>query len=86
MKKCFKVRQFIFLILFTCTLPVVYGQGQVSAGEQQKDTLATVDTLIAERKYDEAILMLTEFIKKIQDVLMMPSERLQKIIKLTGRV
>jgi tetratricopeptide (TPR) repeat protein len=59
-----------------------FGLGQVYAGGKQEDPLAAADTLIAERKYNEAILLLTQFIKTNPDRFDDAQRRLQRIVKL----
>ena len=69
-------------MLVTLMLLLVIGQGRVYAGGNQEDSLATVDTLIQERKYNEAILLLTQFIKNNPDRFDDAQRRLQRIVKL----
>jgi hypothetical protein len=82
MKWCFQARQFFLLILAVLLLMGCFGLGQVYAGGKQEDPLAAADTLIAERKYNEAILLLTQFIKTNPDRFDDAQRRLQRIVKL----
>ncbi|NLJ10930.1 MAG: hypothetical protein GX438_11420, partial [Treponema sp.] len=82
MKWCFQARQFSLLILAVLLLMGCFGLGQVYAGGKQEDPLAAADTLIAERKYNEAILLLTQFIKTNPDRFDDAQRRLQRIVKL----
>ncbi|MCA1951239.1 MAG: hypothetical protein LDL24_11750 [Treponema sp.] len=82
MKRFLKTRFSPILLVAAIIVMMVYGQGKVYAGGQKEDTLATADTLIAERKYNEAILLLTQFIKKNPDRFDDAQRRLQRIVKL----
>jgi hypothetical protein len=82
MIRCFKARQFHFLFLCTLLWFFIPGQGRVYGEGKQEDTLSTADTLIAERKYNEAILLLTQYIKNNPDRFDDAQRRLQRIIKL----
>lgn len=54
----------------------------VHAGGKQEDSLSKADQLIAERKYNEAILVLTAFIRKEPSRFDDAQRRLQKIVHL----
>ena len=82
MKWCFQARLFSLLIFAILLLMGCFGLGQVYAGGKQEDPLAAADTLIAERKYNEAILLLTQFIKTNPDRFDDAQRRLQRIVKL----
>jgi len=82
MKGCLTAKQSLFLIFVTLTFLLVIGQGKIYAGGKQEDSLTTVDTLIQERKYNEAILLLTQFIKNNPDRFDDAQRRLQRIVKL----
>ncbi|AEJ19201.1 hypothetical protein [Gracilinema caldarium] len=82
MIRCFKARQFFFLFLVTLIWFLISGLGKVYAEGKKEDTLSTADTLIAERRYNEAILLLTQYIKNNPDRFDDAQRRLQRIIKL----
>ena len=82
MKWFLKARQFLYLICFACLLLVVLGPVTVYAGGTKEDSLAAIDTLIEERKYNEAILLLTQFIKNNPNRFDDAQKRLQRIVRL----
>ncbi len=73
-------RRVIFLwaiaLLLLATAPSAF------AGGRKEDRLSTVDKLIAERKYNEAILALTAFIKEQPNRFDDAQKRLQRIVRL----
>ncbi|MFQ3547835.1 MAG: hypothetical protein SNJ56_05805 [Termitinemataceae bacterium] len=81
MKQCLAARLIaVFFLLFAALY--VSSPGMVYAKGQQDDPLATADNLIAERKYNEAILVLTQFIKSNPERFDDAQKRLQRIVRL----
>ncbi|HOM23742.1 MAG TPA: hypothetical protein PLK03_07935 [Termitinemataceae bacterium] len=66
-----------FLVFLLGVPGVLYAGGQ-----REDEALARADTLIAERRYNEAILVLTEYIKENPDRFDDAQRRLQRIVRL----
>ena len=82
MKRCLTARQIPVLLMFLFLFLGIGKMHLAFAGGNQEDPLMAADTLISERKYNEAILMLTQFIKDNPERFDDAQKRLQKIVKL----